>query len=126
VFIGYDISRRNLFNYCHQYDTEKKDDISKEVAVEHTGGSGPSDFSSTGNELVTPTKLNFDELESLDELISLSPIWYSQTTYEIIDELILQKTAASATAVPPSDAPKPSNIEVQVDDISESMQLQQT
>ncbi|KAI3692760.1 hypothetical protein L6452_32582 [Arctium lappa] len=35
--------------------------------------------------LCTPTKLNFDNTESLDELEPLSSYWYRQTTYNIID-----------------------------------------
>ncbi|KAI3678222.1 hypothetical protein L6452_37507 [Arctium lappa] len=40
----------------------------------------------------TPTKLDFDNAESLDELGPLSPYWYSQTTYGIIDAQILEKS----------------------------------
>ncbi|KAI3757859.1 hypothetical protein L6452_05402 [Arctium lappa] len=43
--------------------------------------------------LCTPTKLNFESIESLDALSPLSPYWYSQTTYGIIDAQIEEKSA---------------------------------
>ncbi|KAI3681351.1 hypothetical protein L6452_36143 [Arctium lappa] len=43
--------------------------------------------------LCTPTKLNFEYMESLDALSPLSPYWYSQTTYGIIDAQIEEKSA---------------------------------
>ncbi|KAI3719192.1 hypothetical protein L6452_20086 [Arctium lappa] len=42
--------------------------------------------------LCTPTKLNFDQMESLDALSPLSPYWYSQTTYGLIDAEIQDKS----------------------------------
>ncbi|KAI3706956.1 hypothetical protein L6452_25065 [Arctium lappa] len=42
--------------------------------------------------LCTPTKLNFDQMESLDALSPLSPYWYSQTTYGLIDAEIKEKS----------------------------------
>ncbi|KAI3772061.1 hypothetical protein L6452_03235 [Arctium lappa] len=42
----------------------------------------------------TPTKLSFDNIESLEALSPLSPYWYSQTTYDIIDAQIEERSGA--------------------------------
>ncbi|KAI3668181.1 hypothetical protein L6452_43258 [Arctium lappa] len=42
----------------------------------------------------TPTKLCFDNIDSLEALSPLSPYWYSQTTYDIIDAQIEERSGA--------------------------------
>ncbi|KAI3667744.1 hypothetical protein L6452_42813 [Arctium lappa] len=44
--------------------------------------------------ICTPTKLCFDNIDSLEALSPLSPYWYSQTTYGIIDAQIEERSGA--------------------------------
>ncbi|KAI3697885.1 hypothetical protein L6452_30985 [Arctium lappa] len=49
--------------------------------------------------LCTPTKLNFDGEVSLDADNPLSPYWYSQTTYDLIDAMIMHQSGGATEPV---------------------------
>ncbi|KAI3685424.1 hypothetical protein L6452_34666 [Arctium lappa] len=48
-----------------------------------------------GGRMCTPTKLNFDNANSLEEQSPLSPYWYSQTTFGLIDAQIMEQSGGS-------------------------------
>ncbi|KAI3728157.1 hypothetical protein L6452_16787 [Arctium lappa] len=63
--------------------------------------------------LCTPTKLKFDGEVSLDAVNPLSPYWYSQTTYGLIDETIMnQSGGATEITHNPMDNVKSSELPV--------------
>ncbi|KAI3693184.1 hypothetical protein L6452_33015 [Arctium lappa] len=46
--------------------------------------------------IVTPTKLDFTEEASLEDIQPLSHIWYSPTTYSLIDQSMVEKSGESS------------------------------
>ncbi|KAI3734078.1 hypothetical protein L6452_13539 [Arctium lappa] len=93
IFERYEDELAVLFNETAFRGSEKCKEASTfarcNLSPTHTN-QGPNDDNM--QVLCTPTKLNFDNTESLDELAPLSPYWYSQTTYGLIDAQIEQKS----------------------------------
>ncbi|KAI3685497.1 hypothetical protein L6452_34745 [Arctium lappa] len=92
IFERYEDELAILFNETGFRGSGKNKQPTTLVGCSHSSKKNQqSDPDEKHDVLCTPTKLNFDQMESLDALSPLSPYWYSQTTYGLIDAEIQEK-----------------------------------
>ncbi|KAI3685874.1 hypothetical protein L6452_35135 [Arctium lappa] len=93
IFERYEDELAILFNETGFRGSGKNKQPTTLVGCSHSSKKNQkSDPDEKHDVLCTPTKLNFDQMESLDALSPLSPYWYSQTTYGLIDAKIQEKS----------------------------------
>ncbi|KAI3728350.1 hypothetical protein L6452_16984 [Arctium lappa] len=93
IFERYEDELAILFNETGFRGSGKNKQPTTLVGCSHSSKKNQkSDPDEKHDVLCTPTKLNFDQMESLDALSPLSPYWYSQTTYGLIDAEIQEKS----------------------------------
>ncbi|KAI3701707.1 hypothetical protein L6452_26978 [Arctium lappa] len=110
LFERYEDELATLFNKHGLGGSSEKRANTMPIREEYGGNTNPPKYGAqtpsiqVGGPLCTPTKLNFDNTESLDTLSPLSPYLYSQTTYDLIDaQIIEQSGGAHAKEGQPSD-----------------------
>ncbi|KAI3692979.1 hypothetical protein L6452_32805 [Arctium lappa] len=93
IFERYEDELAILFNETGFRGSGKNKQPTTLVGCSHSSKNNQqSDPVEKHNVLRTPTKLNFNQVESLDALSPLSPYWYNnQTTYGLIDAEIQEK-----------------------------------
>ncbi|KAI3667593.1 hypothetical protein L6452_42659 [Arctium lappa] len=84
-----------LREYTAQDDVHSSsdDEVENDAAMESDDETDKSDHQPI---IVTPTKLDFSDNASLEDIQTLSQIWYNPTTYHLIDQAIVGKSAESS------------------------------
>ncbi|KAI3735355.1 hypothetical protein L6452_14850 [Arctium lappa] len=95
-FEHYQESLESLFReYKAQDDAHSSsdDEVKHDEEMERDRETEKSDHQP---QVVTPTELDFSDNASLEDIQPLSQIWYSPTTYHLIDQAIVEKSGESS------------------------------